>query len=356
MPSIWTTKDTDTKISEALDHFFDPTKPAIGFRNLVEAFGLAHGLQRLEEALSSTSFAQVLGDSLTRRVVAAYHGLAQRADWRRIATIARVTDFRTQRRTRFGGYGNFPIVAQGQAYPAMTSPTDEAASYAIAKHGGTESITFEAVRNDDVGLIRRIPGAMATAAANTLREFVFDLVATNPVLYDSLALFSAPHANLLTDALAPTSLTSARNLLKAQTDMSSGKRLGLVPRYLWIPDALEPVAIQILSAARALPADPATFPTTAEPAAPNVIQSWRIEPMPVDYWSDDNNWFLSADPSQTPMIEVGFLDGQADPTVVIASDPRSGAMFSNDQITLKLQHVYGGTVLDYRGFVGSIVP
>jgi hypothetical protein len=46
---------------------------------------------------------------------------------------------------RFGGYGNLPTVGQGAPYTALTSPTDEEATYAPAKRGGTEAADH---RND----------------------------------------------------------------------------------------------------------------------------------------------------------------------------------------------------------------
>jgi len=31
-------------------------------------------------------------------------------------------------------------------------------------------------------------------------------------------------------------------------------------------------------------------------------------------------------------------------------------MFSNDKITYKIRHIYGGAVTDYRGAQGNVVP
>lgn len=53
--------------------------------------------------------------------------------WRQLANIVNVADFRSQERTRFGGYGDLPAVAQGADYAALASPTDEKATYAVAK-------------------------------------------------------------------------------------------------------------------------------------------------------------------------------------------------------------------------------
>jgi hypothetical protein len=360
-PRAEVVKDHRDKVTEALDAFFDPKKPARSFRQLyiditgdVNVTGLVKEATRLTEALNTASFGEILGDSITRRMVADYQ-MADQAVWRgTIAEVVPVTDFRTQRRMRFGGYGNLPIVGQGGPYTALTSPTDEEATYAPAKRGGTEQITIEMIANDDVGAIRRIPARLARAAAQTLYEFVFDFMALNPNIYDGSALAVAGHgSNLITTALTSSNLSSARLKMRQQTDMSNGKRIGLVARYLWVPGDLEELGFQLTTSDRAMP--DASITTTAMPAAPNYIRKVGIESRTVDYWSDANNYWVTADITQTPMIEIGFWGGREEPELFVQDVPNQGSLFSNDVITYKIRHVYGGAVLDFRGFVGGIV-
>ncbi len=206
-----------------------------------------------------------------------------------------------------------------------------------------------------MGVIRSIPQRLGRAAAQTLYEFVLDLLRTNPTIYDSVALIAGGHNNNSTSALASSVISALRLKMKAQTDMSNGKRLGLVPRILWVPNDLEELAYQITGADKAVP--DSALAAQAAPAAPNFIRDRvRLDVEVVDYWTDTNDWFLTATPDQTPMIEVGFLDGQQDPSIFVQDMPNVGSMFSNDSLTWKLRHVYGAAVVDYRGFAGSIVP
>jgi hypothetical protein len=310
---------------------------------------------RLSESLDSTSFDQILGDSITRRMVAEYQQASQ-AMWRgTIADVVPVSDFRTQRRMRMGAYANLSSVSQGAPYPAMTSPTDEEATYAATKRGGTEEITIEMIANDDVGVIRRIPSKMARAAAQTLYEFVFDFLRTNAAVYDATALAAVGHGNnLVTTALSSANIVALRNRMKKQTDMSNGKRLGLSARYLWVPTDLEELAFQLTAATKAI--NDAGVVTTAEPSAPNFVNKIGIEARVVDYWADANDYWITASIDQTPMIEVGFLNGREDPELFVQDMPNQGSMFSNDKLTYKIRHIYGGAVLDYRGFAAGIVP
>lgn len=349
------------KAKARLDAFFDPSKPATSFREAyieitgdTKITGRVQDAPRLKEALNTGSWTEILGDSITRRMVADY-AAQPLTNWRGVvAEVVPVSDFRTQRRMRFGGYGNLPTVGQGAPYTALTSPTDEEATYSPAKRGGTESVTMEMITNDDVGAVRRIPGKLARAAAQTLHEFVWDFLATNANIYDAVALAAVGHANLITTALTATNLAAARLLLKKQADMSNGKRIGLAGRYLIVPSDLEELAWTLTASGQKLP--DSNLATTASPAARNFLAQQGIQPITVDYWTDADNYWLTADPSQTPMIEIGFLSGREEPELFVQDTPNQGSLFSNDQITYKIRHTYGGGVLEYRGFVGGIVP
>lgn len=309
---------------------------------------------RLTEGLSAGSFDQILGDSITRRMVAEYQNQTDLNSWRQITRVVSLSDYRTQRRMRFGGYGNLSIVAERAPYPALASPTDEEVTYAPAKRGGTESISIEAIKNDDVGVVREIPTKLARAALQTLYEFVWDFLNLNATIYDSVALAASGHNNLLTTALSASQISAGRLLMVKQTDMNNSKRLALTPKNLIIPADLAEMAFQITGADRAVP--DTNLAAQAAPAAPNFVQRQGLQTIVVSYWTDTNNWWLTADMGQSPMIEVGFVDGQEDPQIFVSDLPNAGSLFTNDVITWKLKHAYGGGVLDFRPFVGAIVP
>ncbi len=375
--NVRVTKDRRDKVQEALDDFFGVVKDdkapggfkvAEGDRNQMTSFrnlyveitgdtnitGRIKEATRLTEALSTSSWGEILGDSITRRMVAEYRGAVELNNWRNtVAEVVPVNDFRTQRRMRFGGYGNLATVSQGAPYLAMTSPTDEEATYSPAKRGGTEMITIEMIANDDVGAIRRIPTRMARAAAQTLHEFVWDFLANNSAVYDGTALSHTSHANNVTAAMTPTQLSALRLKIKNQADMSSGKKLGLAARYLIVPNDLEEAAFQYTTSDRAVP--DSSVASTAAAAAPNFIRKLNLQVITVDYWTDANNYWVTASIDQTPMIEVGFFGGREDPELFIQDQPNMGSLFSNDQIVYKIRHIYGGGVIDYRGFSGAIV-
>ena len=83
-------------------------------------------------------------------------------------------------------------------------PTDEKDLYTVAKRGGTEDVTLEMIKNDDVGVIRQILVKLSRSAKRTLGKFVLDFLADNPKIHDGATLFHAGHHNLGAAALGRT--------------------------------------------------------------------------------------------------------------------------------------------------------
>lgn len=116
-----------------------------------------------------------------------------------------------------------------------------------------------------------------------------------------------------------------------------------MPRYLIVPSDLEEIAFQLCTSVVAVPATPAGPSDT-----PNIHRG--MEPITVDYYSDTNDWYLAADPMQTPTIEIGFYSSQDAPELFTQADNTVGSMFDADKMSLKIRHIYSGTVIDHRGF------
>lgn len=344
-------EDRSVKIGEMLTAFFDPAhKEHRNVQSLRECYieitgdkrvtgmvrdcdlgRMAESLGVMREAVSSTTWADALGDSITRRMQAVYTGLTNLDAWKKVATWGPVSDFRTQERVRIGGYGNLPTVAQGAAYGALSSPGDDKATYAVTKRGGTEDVTLEAIKNDDVQALRRIPTELALAAKNTLYEFVFDFFRVNGLIHDAKALYHVDHGNLLTAALSAAEYATHRLAMLKQTRAGSGKRLATGPASILVPYELEETAFNLFVRNQNLDK---TF-----------VQSINPEVIPVSYWTDANDWCTVASPTVLPVLEIGFLDGREDPELFVQDQPNSGSMFSNDKLTYKIRHAYGGAVL-----------
>jgi len=297
---------------------------------------------RLTEAsLSSTDFPTLLGGVIEKRVLAIYNQQTIFSLWRKLANVVPATDFRERKAVTIGGFGDLPKVVERGAYLELGDITENPEGYKVEKRGGTADVTLEMIVNDNVAMIQQIPQKLGIAAQRTISKFVFDLLRTNPVLSDGVTAFHIDRGNLGTAALSKTSLAAGRLAMKHQTERDSGERLGIPPRFLIVPDELEETAFDLFK--RGTDNDM------------KFIETLALEVLPVWYWTDADNWLLSADPMLMPGLEIAFLRGQQEPEIFIQDQPNAGSMFTNDTVTYKVRHIYGGCIADPRGLYKSVV-
>jgi hypothetical protein len=299
------------------------------------------------DEVTTSVIANALANSMTKRLTSDYRG--QPKWWQPFVVKSSVSDFKEQHRIHLNDFASLATVAENGAYTNLKWG-DTREKYTPAKRGSLVVVTFESIVNDDTEALRRIPGRLAVAAATTVNEFVAGLFTENggagPVMGDAHNVFDAVEhqGNFGAAALASASLQAALITLRKMGN-SAGKRLSLTGRYLLVPPDLEFVARTIVGSVL-LPG-----------GASNDINPIRdaVEVIPVPQWTDPNNWYLIAPPSQIEMIELGFLNGREEPELLLQDGPTVGAVFTNDAISWKVRHIFGGGWLDYRGAFGSVV-
>lgn len=307
------------------------------------------------EAVDSTTFGQAFAAVLYRRLMAVYNSSVPMDYFNAVVSdVTPVPNFKTQRRIAVGGYDNLPVVAEGDPYTALTTPTDDESTYSVVKRGGTEKLTWESILADDLGALRRIPTELGLAAAWTLHEFIAKtLVIDNPTVFDGTALFHASHNNTAAATLDSANLNLARIAMRAQTRRAdaNSRRLRIQPRTLVVPPELEETAWELVNSRVRLPG------SGDSSDIPNFTGSWLNNVVVLDefadYGGDADEWQLLADPSIVPMVEFGYI-GSQDPSIFLQDMERVGSMFDRDEITYKIRHVYGGVATDFRGFYRSV--
>jgi hypothetical protein len=332
--------------NEEIKTQFAGVEPYSSLREAYIDFTGDYGLTGRFREATLADWNAALGNAMNRMLVRDYGEMALDT-WKAFVDIVPLNDFRKVSRIRIGGWTNLQTVNENQNYPSLSGGNQDAViEYLGLKKGGLISVTWEMIRNDDIGAIKQAIRDLARAAAQTLHEFIYDLVnpAINGVIYDSVALYHSTHNNLLTDALSNNSLSNARKKLKKQTRPGANKPLGTRARYLLIPSDLEETAYEILTA---------SYGQYNE--TPSFLQAQGIQAITVDYWADANNWVLVGDKRDIVGIEIGFLDGKEEPEL-LAQDVPAGDWFYKDALTYKVRFVFGGAVVDYRAFVGAIVP
>ena len=324
----------------------------------------------IANSVSLGDWAIAFGNLMYRQLLREYDGEIELQAWRNIARVVNVNDFRPQVRIRLGGYTNLPIVQEAQNYSNLSSPTEENIQYAVAKRGGTEELTWEAIMNDDVGAVRRIPQKLSFAAARTLFEFVMGFIFDNLTIYDGQALFSNAHpvpgssnaSNIVTytaaNGVSYKDIIRARVAQRLLPEPNSGKPAGVVPKYI-IGSVNFEEFMYFATMNQAVPATRGASTQGNEPfersqggftTDENVVKTFGLEYI-VHPFSDNNTQvFLVSDPRRFETIEVGFL-GSEQPEMFIQDLPNVGTMFFADKITYKIRHVYGAAVLDFRSFM-----
>jgi Mu-like prophage major head subunit gpT len=301
-------------------------------------------ITRITETDTTTaSFSYLLGTSMNKRLLKDYQ--AWPAEWMKFCTIAPIRDFKQQTRVRFGAFGSLSTVPEDTAYTAVTL-TDSAATYVPQKRGNLVSVSRETIINDDLQAIKQIPTKLAVAAAYTLAEFVYTFLSGNGNIYDGNALFTSgggSHLNLGSSALSSASMQTGVTAMREQVNYA-GKRIGLRPRYLIVPPELEWTAMVVTKSAGV----PGSANNDINPML------GYVTPIVSPQLSSTTQWFMATDPREIDTIEVGFVGGQVNPALFIQDQPLFGLNFTQDVISYKIRHEYGGAVMDYRGLYRGI--
>ena len=153
-------------------------------------------------------------------------------------------------------------------------------------------------------------------------------------------------SNTATSITVDTDFVTAPDVTsKYEVSQYTDEKVGLKPAYLAVSTELEAIAEAILTSEY--------IPFVAERTR-NVLRN-MAKLMTPPQLTDPNDWYLIADKAWIDMLEIGFIDGKEDPTVLVQDAPGVGAVFTRDRITYKVRHEYGGAVIDYRGFYKAVV-
>lgn len=313
--------------------------------------GFAKENAKIYEALDVANWGQVFADRMHKALIDNYGKETQYQDWRKIARVISNRDFLAHRNIKVGGYANLPVVVERGTYPLLTAPGDEETTTTIEKRGGiADQISREAMINDDLGALARIPRELSRSAARTLYRGVFiDILVTNPNYGpDSVALFNATHNNTGTTAMSIAGVDDAQLNMRDQTRFgSTNDILGAanLPKVMVVPNELQGLAQRIANPG------PAVFlQNTADADAAMDTDRFKgqLEVVVVDDLTDATEYFLIADPQLVMGLVVAFLNGREEPELFIQQDPTQGEAFSQDVQNIKIRHEWNVGIADFR--------
>lgn len=308
---------------------------------------------RGRQDITSATFSFVLGNTLGRRLVAAYQEPNYREDLL-ISVRKTVRDFRMQEAVLVGGFPDLATVDPEAAnYQEIAGVTDEESTYAVLQKGNILTITRKTIINDDITIVQRLINGLGRAARRTHAKYVWAFYTANANCSDGTAWFTAPHGNLGAAALTPATALVAYKALAKMTEKNSGARIGLLDAPDVKPNLVGPIDL-LETIERIATEDFYYGANDLTTKIPNPLTG-KISPVVMSLLTDANDWGLILPPSVIDIVEMGYLNGRQEPELFLADSPQSEQVFVADKIRHKIRHEYAGAVIDFRSGYKAVV-
>lgn len=283
---------------------------------------------------SSSDFSFILMDVANKSALLGWDDADETFDiWTRSGELP---DFKPGRRVGLEAFPSLRKVRAGAEYKYATL-SDTGASIALATYGELFSIDRQAIINDDMTFITRVPQSMGRAAKATVGDLVYAVLTGNPE-FNGSPLFDADRNNLVDGELSVENLAAARSLMKRQK--SGDRTLNISPAFLLVPTLQEAFADQIINSTSVPGTDTNAGIKNPVKGMADIVAEPRLDD------ADENAWYLAAAKGRDT-IEVAYLDGNAAPTV------ESTSGFTVDGVTMKVRIDAGVAPMDYRGLLKS---
>lgn len=315
---------------------------------------------RDRQAVTQAAFPIAMGEVAHIRALTKYE-FVDDGEWRKISKTGPATDFKPNRRHRLGGYGLLQVINAGQAFQDLTTPAEIASAIAVLRRGGKDTIHFEAVRDDNVGLVMQIMDALGESAAYTLAFHVWstfwglsggtiNAATANP---HSRANFNNTDGTLLSTTLSWENVWAARSKVRGHKQTGSGRRIGMKGDLLVFHSDLEATASGIVESKER--------PDTTDRAT-NTLYG-KLKPVLCNEDLDDGEgggavltgveWAIVS--SSALPIETLFLDNREQPMIdVNPVDALAGPGFTNFVMTPRVHHIYQSGVVEDIGFAAYV--
>jgi HK97 family phage prohead protease len=256
-------------------------------------------------------------------------------------TPNRVADFKTITSAIISEGSDLTTVNEDGEFRRGTV-TDSKETYALASYGRIYAFTRQAMMNDDLGALTRLPFQFGQSGVRKENDIVWGILTANGNMADGVALFHANHGNLDSggsSVLAVLAMATMRKKLRVQKGLDGNQTLNLLLRYIMVPAALETTLEQIMSpllfAAQASNVTPSTFRTMTP------IVEGRLDV------NSTTAFYGACDPNQHPTIEYTYLEGNEG----VYLETRAG--FEVDGVEMKVRHDFAAKALSYRGMAKS---
>lgn len=311
------------------------------FRDSRSVLRFAFG-QNLQAAFSTIDIGGILSNVVNKFLLEGFSSVER--TWRNITAVRNVGDFKTVTSYRLVGKDQYEKVAPGGELKHGTLG-EQAYTNKADTYGLLLSIDRRDIINDDLGAITTVPRKLGRGSGLKINDVFWSTFMNNA------AFFVAGNNNYLTGAdtaLSIDGLTKAEVAFLNQTD-PDGKPIGIMPQVILVPTALSAMGTMLFKSLEIRD----TTASTKYPVANPHAGKFRVEVS--RYLSNtqytgysDKAWYLLADPTDLPVIEVAFLNGQESPTIETAE-----ADFHVLGVQMRGYHDFGVALQEPRGGIKS---
>jgi hypothetical protein len=290
----------------------------------------------------------VLKNALNKLIVAQWQELGRAGYrwWEPVVSVEHFSSLHDITGVLVGEVNVLPAIAEGDAYGEL-AVSDSAETGSWGKYGGYIGLALEMFERDETHKLRQYPRKLASAALRRISALVGAIFTgssgTGPAMADGYHVFEAAHhANLGTAALSGESWEAAsqaiygQNLLVASGGTSP--KLALDAKYLLVPRDLRLTGMRILYP---------SFEREATIFSENMQRGEQGDVITVPEFGDASDWAAVADPRLAPGIILGERFGLM-PEIFLADSPTGGALFTNDELRMKVRHWVSVFVADHR--------
>lgn len=296
--------------------------------------------QSIQAGLSSVDIGGILSNIANKFLLEGFFSV-ERA-WRNICAVRNVTDFKTITSYRLIGKDQYELVAPGGQLKSGTLGNETYTNKADT-YGLTLSIDRRDIINDDLGAITLVPRKLGRGSGLKINDVFWAIFLNNSTF------FTAGNKNFLsgTDTvLSVDGMSKAEVAFMDQVD-SDGKPIGVMPTVILVPTALSAVGTQLYKSMEIRDTNTANKYPVANPHQ----GKFRVEVSRylgnARYTGNSTKaWYLLAEPTDLPVIEVAFLNGQESPIIETAE-----ADFSVLGIQMRGYHDFGVALQDPRGAI-----
>lgn len=290
----------------------------------------------VERALATTDLPKLLIEASNRFLMQGFEEANE--TWSLWTGEGSAIDYRENSLIDVGIDNTLEEVGEGDEY-TFSQMAEAVEKYKVIKYGRMFAITLEAIVNDDLNALTKIPESLGRGAARTVGDAVYGVLIGNSVMGDKHPLFSAPHNNLLAGGGVPNvdTLGEAETKMGLQTDLM-GRTLNIMPEFFLGPLSLK-VASEIFFNSEYIG-------TQALPTTRNIYQGYatRIYEPRLDIDSK-SSWYLLGPKGMT--VNVYYLDGQRQPYLATKEG------WNIDGVEHKVRFNVGVAPVSWRGLLKS---